>query len=194
MAHINLLPWREAQLKAKQTEYFTVLAIVALCSFALVFLVGQFYQARVNGQVALNRYLGNEIQQLDLRIGEIKVLNEKKQALQKRINVVEQLQRSRNVGTQVLDEIAKIVPNGIYLTHMEKKGNTLQLLGKSESNNHLANMIREIERSDLFADATLDSIISDEETVKLLSDFKMRVRIKGLINDADTLAAAQEGT
>ena len=189
MAHINLLPWREAQLKAKQKEYFTVLAIVAVSAFALIFLVGQFYQARVNGQMALNQYLRNEIQQLDLKIGEIKVLNEKKLALQKRIRVVEQLQRSRNVGTQVLDEIAKIVPTGIYLTQMEKKGNTLQLLGKSESNNHLANMIREIERSDLFADATLDSIISDEQTVKLLSDFKMRVRIKGLVDDAEAQGA-----
>ena len=189
MAHINLLPWREAQLKAKQKEYFTVLAIVAVSAFALIFLVGQFYQARVNGQMALNQYLRNEIQQLDLKIGEIKVLNEKKLALQKRIRVVEQLQRSRNVGTQVLDEIAKIVATGIYLTQMEKKGNTLQLLGKSESNNHLANMIREIERSDLFADATLDSIISDEQTVKLLSDFKMRVRIKGLVDDAEAQGA-----
>ncbi|WDD99708.1 PilN domain-containing protein [Thalassomonas actiniarum] len=196
MAHINLLPWREAQLKARQTEYFTVLAIVAVSAFVLIFLVGQFYQARVNGQNSLNQYLRNEIQQLDLKIGEIKVLNEKKDALQKRIRVIEQLQRSRNVGTQVLDEIAKIVPNGIYLTHMEKKGNTLQLLGKSESNNHLANMIREIERSDLFADATLDSIISDEKTVKLLSDFKMRVRIKGLVNDvavSGTVAASGGG-
>ncbi|WDE04753.1 PilN domain-containing protein [Thalassomonas viridans] len=195
MAHINLLPWREAQLKARQTEYFTVLAVVALSAFALVFLVGQFYQARVNGQVSLNQYLRNEIQQLDLKIGEIKVLNEKKQALEKRIRVVEQLQRSRNVGTQVLDEIAKVVPAGIYLTQMEKKGNTLQLQGKSESNNHLANMIREIESSDLFADATLDSIISDEETVKLLSDFKMRVRIKGLVDDAaePDAGAAQGG-
>ena len=182
MAYINLLPWREEAEKAKQREYFTVLTAVALSAFAVVFLVNQFYQMRIDGQTARNQFLQNEIQILDSRIAKIRSLNEKKKELEKRTNVVEQLQRSRNVGTQVLDEIAKVVPNGIYLTRLEKQDNSLNITGKSESNNHLANMIREIERSDLFDDAILESITSNDAKSKLLSDFKMRVRIKGLIN------------
>jgi len=155
-----------------------------LVAFAIVFIVSQFYQMRIDGQNERNQFLKSEIAILDQRIAHIKTLNEKKDELQKRINVVEQLQRSRNVGTQVLDEIAKIVPNGIYLTKMEKQGSTLLLLGKSESNNHLANMIRAIERSDLFTDAVLESITSDEKQSKLLSDFKMQVRIQGIDDGA----------
>jgi len=193
MAHINLLPWREEAEKAKQREFFTMLTAVALGAFAIVFLVSQFYQLRIDGQTARNQYLKNEIQVLDARISQIKTLNEKKNELQKRTSVVEQLQRSRNVGTQVLDEIAKVVPTGIYLTRMEKQGNSLQLIGKSESNNHLANMIRQIERSDLFTDAVLESITSNDAESKLLSDFRMRVRIKGLLdtNDKNMVTGAQ---
>ncbi len=191
MAHINLLPWREEAEKAKQREYFTVLTAVALCAFAIVFLVGQFYQMRIDGQISRNQYLKNEIQLLDARIKEINSLNEKKTELLKRTSVVEQLQRSRNVGTQVLDEIAKIVPAGVYLTKMEKQGNSLQLLGKSESNNHLANMIRKIETSELFTDAVLESITSNDAQSKLLSDFKMRVRIKGLVDNNATQGASK---
>ena len=44
-------------------------------------------------------------------------------------------------------------------------------------------MIREIERSDLFTDAILESITSNEAKSKLLSDFKMRIRIKGLVDE-----------
>lgn len=188
MAYINLLPWREEAEKAKQRAFFSALTAVALSAFAVVFLVNQFYQMRVDGQNARNQFLKNEIQTLDLRIEKIKSLNEKKKELEKRTSVVEQLQRSRNVGTQVLDEIAKVVPNGIYLTRLEKQDNSLNIIGKSESNNHLANMIREIERSDLFDDAVLESITSNDARSKLLSDFKMRVRIKGLINLNDSAA------
>mgnify|MGYP000194524909 FL=1 len=188
MAYINLLPWREEAEKAKQRAFFSALTAVALSAFAVVFLVNQFYQMRVDGQNARNQFLKNEIQTLDLRIAKIKSLNEKKKELEKRTSVVEQLQRSRNVGTQVLDEIAKVVPNGIYLTRLEKQDNSLNIIGKSESNNHLANMIREIERSDLFDDAVLESITSNDARSKLLSDFKMRVRIKGLINLNDSAA------
>jgi len=180
MAHINLLPWRDEAEKAKQREFFTLLALVAIIAFALVFAVSQFFQAQIDGQNKRNQYLKNEIQILDIRIAEIKTLNEKKKELEQRTSVIEQLQRSRNVGTQVLNEIAKVIPSGIYLTNLKKKSNTLELVGKSESNNHLANMIREIERSDLFTDAILESITSTDAQSKLLSDFKMRVLIQGL--------------
>lgn len=185
MAYINLLPWREEAQQARKKEFVSILAFVGLFMFIVVFAISSYYQAQVDGQVARNQFLKNEIQILDVRIAEIKTLNEKKDALQKRISVIEQLQRSRNVGTQVLDEIAKIIPNGIYLTKLEKQGNIIHLTGKSESNNHLANMIREIDLSDLFTDATPESIITDEEATKLLSDFKMRVTIKGLVGDLD---------
>lgn len=191
MAHINLLPWREEAEKAKQREFFTTLTAIALGAFAIVFLVSQVYQLRIDGQNSRNQYIKNEIAVLDARISQIKTLNEKKNELQKRTAVVEQLQRSRNVGTQVLDEIAKVVPTGIYLVKMEKQGSSLQLIGKSESNNHLANMIRKIESSDLFTDAVLESITANDAQSKLLSDFKMRVRIKGITDTAVTQGASK---
>jgi type IV pilus assembly protein PilN len=190
MAHINLLPWREEALKVQQREFFTILTVVALLTFALIFSVSLYYQSQVDGQRARNQFLKNEIQILDIKIAEIRTLRDKKTALQKRISVIEQLQRSRNVGTQVLDEMARVIPNGIYITELEKKGNEIFLRGKSESNNHLANMIRAIELSDLFSDATPESIVTDEKATKLLSDFKMKLRIKGLVDDLD--AAAEE--
>ena len=184
MAYINLLPWREEALKVKQKEFFTTLIAVGLCVFALTFAVNLYFQARIDGQTTRNQFIKNEIQKLDIQIAEIKTLNDKKAALQKRIDVIEQLQRSRNVGTQVLDEIAKIIPNGIYITQIDKQGNSIEIIGKSESNNHLANMIRAIDLSDLFTDATPESITADDGSPKLLSSFKMRVKIQGLVNDA----------
>jgi len=183
MAYINLLPWREEAQKAKQREYFTVLAAVVFGALAIIWLIGEFYQLRINGQSTRNQYLQTEIQKLDVRIGQIQNLKEKKSELEKRIAVIEQLQLSRNVGTQVLDELAKIVPNGIYLTSLEKKANMLEVIGKSESNNHLANMMRAIERSDLLTDASLESIVNNDKESKLLSNFKMKIRIKGITDN-----------
>jgi type IV pilus assembly protein PilN len=184
MAYINLLPWREEVLKAKQKEFFTILIAAGLLAFLLIFSVNLYFQARVDGQITRNLFLKNEIKQLDIQIAEIKTLNDKKAELQKRIDVVEQLQRSRNVGTRILDEIAKIIPNGIYIIQLDKKGDSIEIIGKSESNNHLANMIRAIELSDLFTDATPESITSDDDSPKLLSSFKMRVKIQGFSNGA----------
>jgi type IV pilus assembly protein PilN len=189
MAYINLLPWREEAERAKQRDFFIILGGLATFSLLIIIVIGQYYQARIDGQNVRNQYLSNEIAKVDVRIAEIKTLKSKKKSLQERINVIEQLQRSRNVATQVLDEIAKIVPAGIYLVKLDKKGDNIQILGKSESNNHLANMIRGVERSKLFDNATLESIETNDARSKLLSDFKMKIHIKRQINKQDNKSA-----
>jgi type IV pilus assembly protein PilN len=193
MAHINLLPWREAVLKNKQKEYFTLLTAIALVACVLVLMVNFYYQAGIDRQDGRNQFLKNEIAQLNIQIKEIRTLDDKKDSLQERINVIEQLQRSRNVGTQVLDEIARIIPSGIYIIQLEKQGNVIYLTGKSESNNHLANMIRAIELSELFMDATPESITADDDSPKLLSSFKMKVKIKGLIANPSASLSKNKG-
>jgi type IV pilus assembly protein PilN len=180
MAHINLLPWREGVLKQKQKEYFTLLTAIALIACAVILIVNLYYQAANDRQNERNQFLKSKIAVLDSQIKEIRTLDDKKDALQERMNVIEQLQFSRNVGTQILDEMAKIISSGIYITQLEKQDNVMYLTGKSESNNHLANMIRAIELSDLFIDATPESITTDDDSPKLLSSFKMKVTIKRL--------------
>lgn len=181
MAHINLLPWREEAEKRREQQFYSILGTVALICVGVMFAIGQLYQARIDGQLARNNFLKAEIKILDERISEIKTLNDKKKDLQSRINVIEDLQRSRNLGTEVLDELAKIVPNGIHLVSISKENNQVDLVGKSESNNHLANMIRNVEKSALFTAPILESIVTKDAKRKLLSDFKMKIKIKGLI-------------
>ncbi|MDD4863536.1 MAG: PilN domain-containing protein [Alishewanella agri] len=179
MAYINLLPWREAARKERQKNYVMVLALTALVSFLVCFLINMVYNARLDGQAKRNQYLESEIRILDQRIAEIRTLNETKRSLQQRMTLIEQLQGSRNLGTEVMLEITRIVPTGVYLTQLEKKGSALLLLGKSESNNRLSNMLREAEQSELLTTPYLEFIEAGKEKSSLLSDFRMHVKIAG---------------
>lgn len=180
MASINLLPWREAARKQQQLNYLTVLAQVAVLAFVLMFLVYWLYQARVEGQISRNSLLETEIQQLDLRIAQIRELEKQKAGLQQRMSLIEQLQRSRNLGTQIMDEVAKTVPAGVYLLSLDKKLNRLLITGKSESNNRLSGMLRIIEQSPLLTQPVLEFIQASKEDSGLLSDFKMHLRLAGV--------------
>lgn len=179
MAYINLLPWRDAARKERQKEYLTILTATAILSFLLVFVVNMIYSARIDGQLQRNRFLDNEIKVLDQRIAEIRNLNETKKSLQQRMSLISQLQGSRNLGTQIMDEIATAVPTGVYLTQLDKKGTALLLVGKSESNNRLSNMLREAEESELLSTPYLEFIEAGKDSVSLLSNFKMHLTVKG---------------
>ncbi|WP_233081477.1 PilN domain-containing protein [Rheinheimera soli] len=179
MASINLLPWREAARKQQQLNYLTVLAQVAVLAFVLMFFVYWLYQARVEGQLSRNTLLETEIQVLDQRIAQISELEKQKAGLQQRMSLIEQLQRSRNLGTQIMDEVAKTVPAGVYLVSLDKKFNRLLVTGKSESNNRLSSLLRVIEQSPLLTQPVLEFIQASKEDSGLLSDFKMHLRLVG---------------
>lgn len=179
MAHLNLLPWREAQKKQQQARFMTLLTAACVGSFLLVFVISTAYSAMIDGQNGRNKYLQGEIAILDQRIAEIRQLDEKKKNLQKRIDLIAQLQSSRNLGTQVMAEIAKVTPPGVYMVNLEKKGPSLLLVGKTESNNRLSGMIRSVEASELLAEPLLEFIEAGKEEEQLLSNFKMHLSVRG---------------
>ena len=65
------------------------------------------YGEMVKGQLKRNAYLDTEIKKLDARIAEIQQPRPRPaNSLQQRMTLIEQLQSSRNLGTEVFNEVA----------------------------------------------------------------------------------------
>lgn len=178
MPHINLLAWREASRKEAQKQFVTVLFLIVVLSFGSMFGISMFYGALKDGQNVRNSFLTSEIAILNKRIEEIKDLDRKKESLQQRMRLIEELQSNRNLGTQIMDEIAKVVPSGVYLTNLERRDRALQIIGKSESHNRVSAMLRRLEESFLFENAVMQDIVAGEQELRLLNDFNLRFSVK----------------
>jgi type IV pilus assembly protein PilN len=178
MPHINLLPWREQQRQASQQKFLTIIGLIVGSVFLLMYLIGAFYDGLTAGQNIKNNFLKAEIAKLDTRIVAINDLNKKKDNLQRRIRLIEELQSNRNLGTQIIDEIVRVVPAGIYLTSLEREGNLLKVIGRSESNNRLSQMLRQVEASYLLERPVIQGIVAGEQRSRLLSDFTMHFNVK----------------
>lgn len=178
MPHINLLPWRELQREESKKKFIIILMGVVILCFACMYLLSSFYSALREGQSIKNNYLSSEITTLDKRISEIRGLDRKKENLQQRMKLIEELQRNRNLGTQIMDEVTRIVPPGVYLTKLERRGSIIHVLGRSESNNRLSTMLRQVQSSYLLEKPTMQGIIAGEQSSRLLSDFNMEFYIK----------------
>jgi len=74
---------------------------------------------------------------------------QEKAALKQRIDVIEQLQRSRTGGQELLDALANTVNrvDELWMTKVTKKGNSLEMEGAADSLNAVANFITELKRS-----------------------------------------------
>ncbi|MBB1270945.1 PilN domain-containing protein [Shewanella sp. SR44-3] len=178
MANINLLPWREEAREKQKRDYIGVLALVFLVSSLVAYLSLSFIEVMTENQQARNSYLKSEISLLDAQIAEISKITERKKDIERRTEIILNLQQSRNLPTHVLDELVRIVPPGIYLSSIEKKGSVLWIEGRSESNNNVANMMRKVKTSEYLDDPSMQSIVAQNEDLRLLQRFKLRLAIR----------------
>ncbi len=158
MARINLLPWREELRKEQQRQFLTIMGLSVVLMLLIIAAVHIQYANRIEAQNKRNQFLTNEIAKVDEQIKEIKKLERDKQSLQARIKVIQQLQGNRPEIVHLFDEIARILPQGLYLKSVTQKGKTITIVGYAQSNARVSAFMRNIEASDWLDKPVLDII------------------------------------
>ena len=156
MPRINLLPWREAERKRKRQEFGAAFILALGVAAVLAFGVRMQMQSAIDGQHARNQYLKEEIANLDKQITEILDLEQQKQRLIARMQVIEQLERSRPEIVHVFDQLVRTTPDGIYLTSVKQTDRRIQIKGLAQSSTRVASYMRNIDASEWLAEPSLD--------------------------------------
>jgi Tfp pilus assembly protein PilN len=157
MIRINLLG-RARPKAARQAVPLEATLQIVFFVLALVVAGGILYydwhsmrqqSAEVRSQIT--RLTGEKarLEQLKAQVDE----SEKQRAvLQQRINIIEELQRNRTGGQELLNALANTVSrtDTLWLTSLQRRGNALTLQGSAGSINAVANFITQLRRSGYF--------------------------------------------
>lgn len=165
MAKLNLLPWREARRQQRKKEFYAMLGVVAAVGVGLAFLAYLFAQAQVELQDRRNAKLTEEIQALEVKIAEIKTLDEERAGLLKRKEIIESLQASRSVMVHIFDELARSTPEGVQLTGIKQSGTMITLDGVSQSPARVAQFMRNLEASPYLKEADVKFVQRSDSRV-----------------------------
>jgi type IV pilus assembly protein PilN len=95
MPRINLLPWREAERKKRQRDFGVALAGGTVAAIVVILGTMFVYSNMISNQEARNERLNDEIAQLEKSIEEIDGLERQKERMLARMEIIEQLQKSR---------------------------------------------------------------------------------------------------
>ncbi len=97
---------------------------------------------------------------------QVEAFDKQKQVLQQRVTTIEQLQRDRTGGQDLLDMVANTVSRteNLWLTTMTRKGTNLTIEGSSASVNAVANFITALKRSGYFQKVEIKETKQDDKT------------------------------
>ena len=96
---------------------------------------------------------------------QVEAFEKQKQVLQQRVSTIEQLQRDRTGGQELLDEVANTVSRAenLWLITMTKKGSVVNLEGAAASINSVANFITALKRSGYFTKIEIKDAKQDDK-------------------------------
>lgn len=182
MAHINLLPWREELRQQRKKEFLTVVGGMAIVAAGLVMVAHIYVGLLIDAQETRNNILKQEIRRVEDKIKEISELEKKKEQLISRMRVIEQLQSNRPEAVHLFDEIARAVPEGLYLASLTQKGRTVIIKGKAQSNARVSAFMRSLEASPWFNEPKLDVISANtkaKDSAERSREFTLQVAQSG---------------
>ena len=172
MIRINLLGQVRPKSARRPVDTGAALPVVfigaGLVLGALV--LGFFYytwQKQLNEENARIKVLTAQKADLEQTKLQVEAFEKQKVVLQQRVSTIEQLQRDRTGGQELLDMVASTVSRteNLWLTEMARKGNTLAIEGSSASINSVANFITALKRSGYFSKVEIKESKQDEKNL-----------------------------
>ncbi len=162
MANINLLPWRDEYRQEKKREFFSVLLLLSVLACLIAFVWYSYTTSTINNQNQRNSLLQKEIALLNEKVKDIEQLKKRREELETRIRIIQNLQLKRPLVVRYFDEMVRAVPEGLYFNSLERTSDDFSVKGITESNNRVSTLMRNLDRSEWFQAPNLKNVIADE--------------------------------
>lgn len=141
---VNLLPYHAERRADKRKKVFMSLGAAAAAGAVAVFLGGMVIDHQTEEAQRINGILTQKNAEMDKQIAEVNTLKKDIDDLLQRQNAVESLQNQRNRPVQLLEELVRQVPDGIYLTSLKQEGEKYTVSGVAQSNERVSDLLRNL--------------------------------------------------
>ena len=144
MIRVNLLPHREEKRKRRQQQFLGIAVFSVILGLVAAGAVWFFLDQQVEQQRANVAFKKAEIGKLDKQIEEIRKIREETASLLAKKQVVEGLQSNRSEPVQLLDQLLRQLPEGIYLKQVKQTGVKVNVMGYAQSNARVSTLMRNL--------------------------------------------------
>ncbi|HXS51147.1 MAG TPA: PilN domain-containing protein [Usitatibacter sp.] len=181
MIRINLLPHREEKRKRREQQFAVLGGLTAVLAVVVAGAIWLYLGAQVEQQQRNVAYMKSEIAKLDKQIEEIHKIREETAALLAKKRVVEGLQANRSEPVQLLDQLLRQLPEGVYLKSIKQTGTKVNIVGYAQSNARVSTLMRNLGASPYLENPELieiKAVPAPDKSGNRVNEFTMNISIK----------------
>ena len=182
MIRVNLLPHREEKRKRRQQQFLVLAVLAGVVGLLIASAVWFLLDRQVADQQQNVAYMKGEIAKLDKQIEEIQKIREETASLLAKKQVVEALQSNRSEPVQLLDQLLRQLPEGVYLKSVKQQGPKVNIMGYAQSNARVSTLMRNLGASPYLENPELVEIRAvdnpDKKASGRINEFNMNISIK----------------
>jgi type IV pilus assembly protein PilN len=179
MIKINLLPYRERKKVSAMQRQIIALA-GSFGAFILIIVSLHVYTVLSIGWLEKDVKAADEqLKGLVKIAGEMDVVMADKKLLEKKIEIISNLEKSRMETVLIFNEMTVTVPPGqVWLTSISEAGGNLHLDGVARDNLAIAHFMRNLEKSSLIKSVDLKSSKQDKISNTKIQKFNISCSLK----------------
>ncbi len=182
MIRINLLPEeekvqrREFHLPEMSSVYLVAVVVIFIVAVLAVSFMQQHKVKALEGKISVAQ---EESRKLAPQLAKIKQITKEREEVNRRLNIIASLDMHRYYRVKVLNDVSFNVPSNCWLTDIiEDSPNLYSINGIAFSNYTIADMITNLESSQLFTKVDLD--IAEKGKIKDREVMKFRLTASAL--------------
>ena len=176
MIRINLLPREERQARRaiQLPKIGTLMPVLVLLLVVALFAAVSVFQTLQIGRLKADiARAEQEAEKLKPQIQTIQELTQKREELQRRLTVIQDLDKTRLQRVMLVDELSRCVPEHLWLTSYEETGNKVQVEGVTFSNLLVADFMTRLEASALYG--SVDLLVAEKGTIDQRNVVKFKI-------------------
>ena len=176
MIKVNLLPVRRKR-KPKPLPGFVVTMVLAtiIVGIVMAYLVF-FFNSRL--ETKKEKFSANEkkIAELKEKIKAVENFEQANKLFQQKTSIIEQLRKNQSIPVKLLDEISKLLPNGVWLQTMTVAGENINIDGYAFANSDVVAYVDNLKNSKILTEIYLQE--SKSATVETVPVYMFKVTFK----------------
>lgn len=156
MLEINLLPVREVRRRAEVRQSLVQLGLVLTLTVCAAGAVHLQLRDEMNRAASRIQQMEKDIARFKPQLDQVEAFKKKKSELEKKIEVIDGLDRARRGPVRVMAELADRIPPRVWITNLDTNGTAIKIAGESLDNELVALFMRDLGASEYFGEVDLE--------------------------------------